>query len=125
MDYHSNIKRHKVTLCKHVSMPPQWQVWVEVLTKISGLIHKESKNSLWTGVCVCSANGINEIGKKIILTNFFTIEKKLPEEMGYSYATRIPGIHSAVTSTLGAGICESLILIVDQAIATPIWQLQT
>lgn len=62
---------------------------------------------------------------KILLTNFSTVKKKLPEGMVIIYARRSPAIQLAVTGSTVAGICEPLHLMVNQARNATIRQSQS
>lgn len=62
---------------------------------------------------------------EILLTNSSTVEKKLPKRMIASYATWSPAIDLAVTGIMAAGICDSLVLLVDQAMDLSKWQERT
>lgn len=119
-----NIMRHKVALCQHVNLSPSTQVWVKVLTKKSGLIHTKPNNSLWTARYVRSGHGIYKFLSnkpfEVLLTNFSTIETKLPRDMSISYTKKSPDIYLSFSGTMTAEICESLILVVDKATAAPI-----
>lgn len=55
------MKCHNVVLCKHITLLPYTQVRVTVVTILSGFIHMEPKNSVWTESHVCVANGIHEV----------------------------------------------------------------
>lgn len=49
-----------------------------------------------------------------------TVEKKYFKGMAITYAERSPVIRLTVTGTIAAGICESLKLMVDQAMVVSI-----
>lgn len=124
MDYYSKIMRQKTALCKHVTLPLHTQVWIKVMSKISGLISMEPKNFLRTECRVRSANGIHKVAEnrlfETLISSFSTIEEKLPEGMITSYFTRKPDVHFAVNDNMPAGICESLNLILNYATDAPI-----
>lgn len=111
MNHYPEIMCRKLSLCEHGTLLPYKQVRVKVVTKISGLVHMEPKNSLWTGCLVHSANRIHEAFKnepfEILLTDLSAVEKKLSKDMVISYAKRSLIIHLAVTGSMAAGICES------------------
>lgn len=124
MDSYHVVKRHKVALCNHVSLSPWTQVCVKAVTKISGHIHTEPKDSFPTGRRISLANAIHIVGSdltsEILLTSFSAIEKKLPKEMIIiSCTTTSQIIHLTVSSTMVAAICESLNLVVHKAMTHP------
>lgn len=84
---------------------------------------------MWAGLRVHSASGIQEVAAnkhfEILLANVSTLENKIPQEMVVSHATRSPATRLVATGTTTARICESLILMVYQSIAVPIWQTRT
>lgn len=129
MEYYPDILYHKAAICKHVTLPLYAQVLVEVVTNISILIHTETESSVWTGFRVQSANRIHELYAnkllKILLANFFAVEKTFSTGMVISYATRASVAHLADTGVRVTGICDFLKLFVNQATAASIRQLQT
>lgn len=117
--------RHKVPWGKNITLPPHTQVWVKVVARISGLTYTKPKYSRRSR----SVNRIHKVAAnkslEILLATFSTIEIKISNGMIISYDTRSAAIHSAVSGTMVAGICESLNLTLDQATAAPIRQPRT
>lgn len=86
MNYYTDIKRQKVALCKHFTLPHYIQVWGKVMAKLSGLIYTKPNNSPRIGRRVSSNNGILEVGFikpfKISLTNLSRGWEEISERNG-------------------------------------------
>lgn len=54
---------HRVVFCKHVTQTSYRDDQVEIVTKLSGLIHTEPKHSPWNGRHVLPANVIHDVNK--------------------------------------------------------------
>lgn len=93
MDYYFGIMRHKVALCKHVTLPSNTHVQAKVVAKIYGLIHTDSKKFPCTGCCVRSTSGIHEVAAnmslKILVVIFSAGEKKMHKRIVTRYGKRI------------------------------------
>lgn len=79
--YNPDILRHRLYLCRQVTLPHFTQGWVKVVDKVSCHIYTKPKSALWTGLCVRLDNGIQEVVAnkpyEILQPNFSTVEKKL------------------------------------------------
>lgn len=123
-DYCPDIMRHKIAICKQLTLPHYTQVRVKVVAKISGLMHTKSKNFSWTGPRVCSTNEVHIVVKskllEILLSYFSAVGKKVSKGMVISYGTRSLAIRTVVIGFTTAEISESLNLMVNQATAATI-----
>lgn len=131
MNYYPEMMRHKVSLCKRVTLPASTQVRIKMVIKISASFIRNTRMPQRTARSVRSDNMINEVdGNKpfeIQLTIISTFEKKLSKGTVISNTTWSPVSHLGVTGTMNTEIRESpdLNLMVNHGTAALIRQPRT
>lgn len=108
---------HEVFSCKLILLSIYTQARVQVLTKISDLIHRKSKNSVWIGRHVRPASWIYEVFAikplKILLSYLYAFEENWSNGIATGNATKSLVIHLVATGNMAAGKRESLMLMAD------------